>query len=340
MADLTQGAQNQQGNLPEQITNNNWFGPPTPDDVAKIPDLNIGGNFEENTDDDIYQSKYKFDYLTFPTDLGMNYYGHYMLININVPTKGFSLGGSVSQDYAGDFTNRFEKLSTNDVSTVDQLRFGKGKSFAGGNRAGFSIPRQTRRIADSIALFMPNGLNFDSGNTYEPITLAEAAAGIAGGPIGRNIYNSDFIQRGAQLGRNPLNPGIEVVYITTPLRTFNFIFLFAPKSEQESFHLENIIKTIRFHSAPELNSSKTGAYFGLTWIPPAEFDIQFFNKGVENRHMPRINTCVLDRISLDYNPIGGYYSTFTNGYPVAVQMTLSFTELEPIHKERVIQGIY
>ena len=61
----------------------------------------------------------------------------------------------------------------------------------------------------------------------------------------------------------------------------------APRNEQESLSMRNIIKTLRFHGAPELN------FAGTFWIPPAEFDISFFHNGRENRNIPRINTCVL-----------------------------------------------
>jgi hypothetical protein len=98
--------------------------------------------------------------------------------------------------------------------------------------------------------------------------------------------------------------------------------------------MEKIIKTLRFHSSAELNSVTQG----LTWIPPADFDITFFNKGVENIHLIRINTCILERVEVDYAPLSGIYSTFRNGYPVAARLSLGFREVEPLHKKRILQG--
>ena len=51
----------------------------------------------------------------------------------------------------------------------------------------------------------------------------------------------------------------------------------------------------------------------------------------------RINTCVLERCEVDYAP-SGVYSTFTNGHPVAVRLSLGFREIEPVHKKRILQG--
>jgi hypothetical protein len=102
--------------------------------------------------------------------------------------------------------------------------------------------------------------------------------------------------------------------------------------------MHSIIKTLRFHGAPEL--SDVAVPFigqGLFWIPPAEFDITFFHKGKENMNILRINTCVLERIEVDYAPTG-VYSTFKNGHPVATRLSMGFRELEPVHKKRVLQG--
>jgi hypothetical protein len=97
--------------------------------------------------------------------------------------------------------------------------------------------------------------------------------------------------------------------------------------------MKAIIRTLRFHAAPELDSVTAG----FTYIPPAEFDITFFNKGVENTAIPRINTCVMDRIEVDYAPTG-VYSTFSNGHPVAARLSLGMREIEVVHKRRVLQG--
>jgi hypothetical protein len=109
--------------------------------------------------------------------------------------------------------------------------------------------------------------------------------------------------------------------------------LMAPKNEQESITVKNIIDTFRFHAAPELDNIGPIPIF----VPPAEFDITFYHKGKENTKIPRINTCALEQIEVDYAPTG-VYSTFANGHPVAIRLSLAWRELEILHKERVAQG--
>jgi hypothetical protein len=243
----------------------------------------------------------------------MDYYGHYVVFNINVPTT--LLNGTA----AGQFTDNFTVIEPRQYSKVDSLRFrnGIGGGITAGDRNATALPRQTRRIVESIAMFMPQGLNFNTANAYEDISLGEMGGKLLTGPV----YGA--VAQAAQIGRAPINPGVEVFYVNTFLRAFNFIFMCAPRNEQESQNLDHIIKTLRFHGAPEINTGVSGLGAGITWIPPAEFDITFFNKGVENRKFPRINTCVLETMQIDYNDGGEPTAFFTNGYSCKVSILLN-----------------
>ena len=91
-----------------------------------------------------------------------------MVININVPT---TVGGSPRGAFTG---TPFQTLLGNDSSKVDVLRFGN-VSVPGApnavNAPAFSLPRFTKRIAESIALYMPSGLVYNSQNKYEEISM-------------------------------------------------------------------------------------------------------------------------------------------------------------------------
>ena len=291
------------------------------------------------------QSKYDFSYLTFPGDLGQSYMDHYMVININVPTD--SNGG-----LRGGLSGKLATVTplTNNFSKVDTLRFSAAGAISGAAQGELgTLKRGTRRIAQSIALFMPSGLTFTGVNEYENISLTAIAGAIGTGAInaitslipsnlgGRalgTLFNTAAAVAGqvAKISGKPINPRVEILFSTTTQRQFTFEVLMAPRNEEESITIKNIIQTLRYHAAPEINPT-----LGLTFIPPAEFDITFFHKGVENTNIPRINTCVLERIDVDVAPQGAY-ATFSNGYPVAVRMNLGFREIEMVHKLRVLQG--
>lgn len=238
-----------------------------------------------------------------------------------------------------------------------------------GNRAFVALPRRTVRIRESIALHMPSPLVFNTQNRYEEVSLTalagklgaaalsvvgggfgalgNAKAGVAiGGALGKIAgVAGNIAGAGAKLLQRPINPAVEVLFATTELRQFTFEVLMAPRNEKESEAIKEIIYALRFHSAPEVsgvtvdNIPVLGRVSGLFWIPPAEFDISFWHRGKsQNNHILGINTCVMERIEVDYSP-SGIYSTFHNGHPVAVRLSMGFRELEPIHKQRIRQGM-
>jgi hypothetical protein len=306
------------------------------------------------------QSKYDFKWRTFPGNIGKDYQGHYMVININVPVRA-------NDTVAGAFGDRFTVL--NELSRVDRLRnLLVGEATVGQTVAASSIiPRYTKRIAESVALYVPNTLVYNTHNVYEDISLSALAGQLGVGLLGlggtaRAARNAELARRGTrapsifgnggqligratQLLQSPINPAIEVLFANTMQRQFVFEILMAPRNEQESINIKEIVQTLRFHAAPEVNNFGAGGFTGqlldaaasFTWIPPAEFDITFFKDGIENTNIPRINTCVLERVEADYTPTG-IHSTFSNGHPVAVRLSLGFRELEPVHKARILQG--
>lgn len=303
------------------------------------------------------QSEYDFNYRVFPEDLTMQDNSHYMVININVPVH---IGGESRSAYWPG------KILDNEFSKVDNLRynnqqtfFPSGTSFGvndGTTRETFAIPRSTRRIAESIALHMPNGgLVYTEDNKYEEASLT-AMGGTILSSLARGTVEAiggktaalfeavservgtlaagvaQVVKNGAKISGYPINPRVEVLFATRPQRQWMFEVFLAPRTQSEAVTVKNIIQTLRYHAAPELG---TGGFF---FIPPAEFDITFFRQGVENLNLPRINTCVLERIDIDYAPQGGVYSTFKDGSPVAVRLSLGFREIEIVHKRRVLQG--
>lgn len=322
---------------------------------------------------------YDFNYKIFPEDLGSDQYNHYMIINVNVQVNaagerrvgnsGFNVNNGNFYNTSGFIKNVAETNLTNEYSKVDQLKFGNGQinpiNVTTGqgsvldpfnqipNIANINIPRGTRRIKESIALFMPTPMVYSHHNIYEEISLTAfgyqvgklgastigkflSGAGMPGTSMSRSVLGpyGNVALKAFQLAGYPINPKLEVLFSGTPQRQFNMELLLAPKNEAESYTVKNIIDTLRYHAAPEIDSI---AGLVPVFIPPSEFDITFYHKGKENTKIPRINTCALERVEVDYAP-SGVYSTFTNGYPVTMVLRLAFRELEILHKMRVQQG--
>ena len=219
---------------------------------------------------------------------------------------------------------------------------------------------------------MPDTLVFDHHQGYNKIesggSLFAAAASLA--PSTVDLYKDGNMtpeQKGAQFARNvsPFiasmlsksagglaqvafsqafgvvqNPMLEVLYSSPDFRTFRFDFQFYPRSEAESKEVQNIIKELRFHQAPEVAQGGTGGFF---MIPPSEFDITFYYSGQENPNIPKISTCVLETLTIDYAPNGfsayevpGQGATLGGtGMPVAIRLSLQFRETEIVTKASI-----
>lgn len=144
------------------------------------------------------------------------------------------------------------------------------------------------------------------------------------------LFNSEagrLIELGTKQKTNSFR---EQFFESVDFRTFNFKHTFMPRSEVEVNNVKNIIKLFKFHMHPEL--SKTGLFY----IYPSEFEIKYFYRDKENEYFDRISSCVLEDMSVEYG--GDTFSTFEDGKPVEINLSLKFKELEILTKERVKEG--
>lgn len=257
-----------------------------------------------------------------------------------------------------------------------------GMQFGSSAPVNTSPLRTTRRTSTCIALYMPDTLTFTYSHQFDIPSLTEAmgplgavgqagkstwdaiknappgeglkaavenmksfagaaGAGIAGKAAGALGGNADTMRRVVMAAQGiATNPQLEVIYSQTNLRQFSFEFMFYPRSQAEAKQVMQIIEEFRFHSAPELDSSSGGRYL----IPPSEFDIEFHMNGAPNPNIPKISTCVLTNIDLDFAPNGwsayevpGQVRGVTggSGTPTAIRMTLLFQETQMITKEMI-----
>ena len=175
--------------------------------------------------------------------------------------------------------------------------------------------------------------------------LAARVARLAGLPSPTNI-----VKTSAQIFGYALNPVIEVLYSGPKLRTFNFDFTFAPRNQEEADAVWSIIYEFRRHAAPEIFAA------GLLLVPPSEFEITFLRKTppssqtdviggkgyaggsfVENTNMPRISTCVLRNVQVDYASAGSF-ATFEDGMPIQIRMRLELQETQQLTREAIDMG--
>jgi len=273
----------------------------------------------------------------------------------------------VAGNVVGGINNVFGSTSVtfggNSQATEDQIQTSI-KKITGQN---LEFLRTTRLTKDSIALYMPDTLQYGYSQTYDQLSLGGELGGQAlaagksaleeyekTGKIGDafgsvlksagNVAGQKGVKKLGELTGNQQtaqailastgrveNPMLEMVYKSPAFRDFQFDFTFYPRDEREALEVQKIIKKFTFHQAPEILAGAGGFL-----VPPSEFDIQFYYNGAQNPNIPTVGTCILKGIQVNYAPNGftAYEIPGENapalgrtGMPVAIQITLQFQEV-------------
>lgn len=151
--------------------------------------------------------------------------------------------------------------------------------------------------------------------------IVAGVSGAFGGPGGQ------LLELGSKQKTNSFR---EQFFESVDYRTFNFKHTFMPKSRVEADNVKRIIDLFKFHMHPELSNA------GLFYIYPSEFEIKYYYRNEENKYFDRISSCVLEDMNVEYG--GDLFSTFDDGKPVEVNLSLKFKELELLTKERIREG--
>ncbi len=274
----------------------------------------------------------------FPSDLGSRQQGHYMKIQI-FPSKIGSEKDTHSIFLFIPGGNQNGPLTWEMIHEYDDVKL---------TRLGTGVIGAMTRMIPGIGVPLARAADRAGG-------IALAGARVA--------------------GMGTINPKVDVLYGNSELRQFNFSFFMSPQSKKETEDLKNIVRILRKFSAPEIATlnqladkvpgqyreflpADLGTNFnspsgqgsqlqsGLWFIPPAEFVITFHsivNNGSqglnapENKYLPKIGRCVLNRVVVDYTQQGDF-STFTDGAPTNLQLSMSFREMRIISQYDVDNG--
>ena len=260
-------------------------------------------------------------------------------------TKAVVVGAAV-----GAAGGALDGLKGGNLSSVGKAA-GKG-ALVGGIGAGAvalqaaSMNRQQKRLRSAIALHVPNTLSISYNMNWaaEDTMAFQAADAILSSAIASAIPS---VAANVALNKTPViaaalsaasglaaNPKKEQIFKGVDHRTFEFRYLFSPRNAAESSNVKNIIKTFKYHMHPEYKDANN-----FLFIYPSEFDITYFQESKENDNLHRHTSCVLTGMDVNYTPMGTTFSTFPDGSPTQIEVTLKFLELAILTKE-LIQELY
>lgn len=210
----------------------------------------------------------------------------------------------------------------------------------------------TYRISDAVALYVDGpptvkyGMNYankDLGTLLGMLSgsalnsTASAAASEIGAAMGATVAKLPGAFGGgdlaAAMGKSAgtsLNPFKEVVFESVDFRSFSFKYKFLPKSKAESEAVRDIVMLFKEHMHPQLSSGK------LFFIYPSEFQITYYFEDKENTYFHKFRPCALESMDVTYG--GDQFSSFRDGNPTEVNMTLTFRELEILTRQNIREG--
>lgn len=218
--------------------------------------------------------------------------------------------------------------------------------------AGGKMARQQKRLTQAIALHVPNALNIRYSSQWDAEDTATFQMGaVAGteivkalgtlgsksnltgsvGSIATNLALSKGPEGAALSSASGLaaNPKKENLFKTVDFRTFTMDYTFYPRDSAEAKNIRDIIKQFKLHMHPEYKDSN-----GFLFVYPSEFDIFYYNNGIENLNLHRHTSCVLTEMNVNYTP-NSQFTSFADGMPTQINVSMTFKELSILTKKEI-----
>ena len=253
--------------------------------------------------------------------------GALMSGNIKTAVAGAAIAGTTQYigveaiaTQAGKFSRQMKRLSTAiALYTPPTLQTKYGVNYQEEDTAAFQM---ALRGGETLGRALSGGLNKNANVTDDIKTIVGTLAL-------NNVAGKDSISAITGLATNPKK---EQIFRGVDFRTWTFDYQFFPRNEKELINLENIIYTFKLHMQPEFKDTNNFLY-----LYPSEFDIVHYHGTEENVHLPRHSSCVLTDMSINYSP-QQTFTSFKDGAPTQINVSLTFKELIQMSKERIQEG--
>lgn len=272
-------------------------------------------------------------------------------------TAGVNVLGGVGAGIEKRFTSGSSSSGKKDPLMDSKAKFDAAGGALGVAVAGTMAPdasRSQRRLKTAIALHIPNQLSVRYGMQWSEEDTAgvqavadgiQAALNRQGAKNKMVGVGSVALEAGAGIALQKAggaasaalgiaaNPKKEQTFKGVDFRKFTFDYQFYPRTEEEAANVIRIINEFKVHMHPEFKSELNYVY-----IYPSEFDIIYYANHAENMNLHRHTSCILEELSVNYTP-NGVYSTFDNGMPTQINISMSFKELQILSKETIKEGL-
>ena len=262
------------------------------------------------------------DYI-YPIDLGKTKQDVIKFTMLEYVPKDFNQSGQFG------FSGRGKPEDRNSIGTVILPIPGGIQDTNSVEWAGQRMDALQAGLANIALNAIERGVEGAGDATKQVLNALKAGGGEAKTALA-NAFAGMATGTGAQLLTRTtgavINPNLELLFSGPALRTFSFSFKMNAREKAES---EEIVRIIRFFKQGSAAQRSTSNLFLKS---PHTFAIQYLHRGPEgsdNPFMGRIKECALQSVGVNYTPENNY-ATFPDGEMVSYQITLNFSELEPV----------
>ena len=225
-------------------------------------------------------------------------------IYLPIPQK---ISDSLRVEYAED---RLSPVAAAAVATANEILSADTGSIA--------------KVRDFVGRVTSGQYKFEGIDSAGMNSLKTGLAASAIRSLGMNVSAQGLISRASG---QVLQSNLELLFSGMALRTFPFIFDFAPRDEKEAEEVMLIIRTIKMAMTPSGRDS-------VMMTAPDLFQFTYISGKERHPFLNSFKVGVLSNMTVDYTA-GGNYATYggTLKSPVHMRMQLDFKEINPVFRE-------
>ena len=193
---------------------------------------------------------------------------------------------------------------------------------------GNSIGDSANELINTAVTAFNTGIDIPGLNSETQGAVRAAISGAAVGALGSNVSPQSVISRSTG---QILNNNLELLFKGVNLRSFPYSITFSPRSPIEANVVKQIIRRLKASMAPKAGEFSGGAS-GIFIQSPDVFQLKFLKDDVDHPFLHSFKLCALTGMSVNYTN-AGTYTSYEDGTPVNIRMSLTFKELNPIYHE-------
>ena len=180
------------------------------------------------------------------------------------------------------------------------------------------------KVRDFVGRVTSGQYKFEGIDSAGMNSLKTGLAASAIRSLGMNVSAQGLISRASG---QVLQSNLELLFSGMALRTFPFIFDFAPRDEKEAEEVMLIIRTIKMAMTPSGRDS-------VMMTAPDLFQFTYISGKERHPFLNSFKVGVLSNMTVNYTA-GGNYATYGGKYksPVHMRMQLDFKEINPVFRE-------